>query len=134
MALVQLSLAALFVALVGAAVYLQAYSSAIFYLILAASLLALIVYAMDKVAALENRRRISENRLHLIALAGGWPGALIAQKLFNHKTTKRPFRIVFWITVLINGGVVGWTFTDGGSALLTRGMAEMERLVALLGG
>jgi uncharacterized membrane protein YsdA (DUF1294 family) len=41
-----------------------------------------------------------------LALAGGWPGALLAQQVLRHKSTKREFRQVFWATVLLN--VVGF--------------------------
>ncbi|GAA4031011.1 hypothetical protein GCM10022212_31900 [Actimicrobium antarcticum] len=40
--------------------------------------------------------------MHLLALSGGWPGALIAQQIFRHKTVKEEFRQVFWITVAAN--------------------------------
>ncbi|MGD9578618.1 MAG: DUF1294 domain-containing protein, partial [Syntrophorhabdus sp.] len=36
---------------------------------------------MDKSAARNERWRTQESRLHLFALIGGWPGALVAQKL-----------------------------------------------------
>ncbi|MGH8054296.1 MAG: DUF1294 domain-containing protein [Stenotrophomonas sp.] len=66
------------------------------------SLLALIFYLSDKAAAQGNRWRTPESTLHLIALLGGWPGALLAQGLFNHKTSKRNFQRVFWVTVVFN--------------------------------
>jgi uncharacterized membrane protein YsdA (DUF1294 family)/cold shock CspA family protein len=69
---------------------------------LASSLIAFLAYAIDKSAAKRGARRIQELTLHLWALAGGWPGALIAQQLFRHKSKKRSFRIAFWITVLVN--------------------------------
>jgi len=56
--------------------------------------------------------------LHIFALAGGWPGALVAQKLFHHKTKKLSFRIVFWITVALNCGFLGWLFTPAGTEML----------------
>jgi uncharacterized membrane protein YsdA (DUF1294 family) len=75
---------------------------------LAASLVAFVVYAWDKSAAQGNRWRTKESTLHLIALLGGWPGALLAQKLLRHKSKKQSFLVVFWATVLINCGVLGW--------------------------
>jgi uncharacterized membrane protein YsdA (DUF1294 family) len=45
----------------------------------------------------------------LLALAGGWPGALLAQQLLRHKTSKPGFIAMFWFTVLINVVVfVAW--------------------------
>ena len=70
--------------------------------ITAASLLTLVLYALDKRAALRQRWRIPESRLQLLALAGGWPGALLAQGWLRHKTAKRPFQWVFWLCVAVN--------------------------------
>lgn len=67
-----------------------------------ASLVCLLVYAVDKSAAVTGRRRVPEQTLHLLALAGGWPGAIMAQQLLRHKSNKTAFRIAFWFTVVIN--------------------------------
>ena len=48
-------------------------------------------YGIDKRRAQSNRQRIPEESLHRLALCGGWPGALAGQRLFRHKTQKRPF-------------------------------------------
>ena len=66
------------------------------------SLIAFLAYAFDKSAAINARRRTSENTLHLIALAGGRPGALVAQQVLRHKTGKRRFIYAFWFTVVLN--------------------------------
>jgi len=57
-------------------------------------------YAQDKRSAREGERRISEARLHLTALLGGWPGAFLAQRRFRHKVSKFGFQFVFWAIVL----------------------------------
>ena len=57
-----------------------------------ASLIAFLVYAFDKSAARRDRWRVSEQTLHPLALAGGWPGALIAQRWLRHKSKKASFR------------------------------------------
>jgi len=44
--------------------------------------------------------------LHLLSLLGGWPGALIGQGLFRHKTSKQSFQFMFWLTVAINIGAI----------------------------
>ncbi|QDL55494.1 DUF1294 domain-containing protein [Rhodoferax aquaticus] len=73
------------------------------------SLVAFIAYAVDKSAAVSGRWRTSEQTLHLFSLAGGWPGALIAQQLLRHKTSKQSFVVVFWFTVVLNvGAFVAW--------------------------
>ncbi|MEZ5545489.1 MAG: DUF1294 domain-containing protein [Lysobacteraceae bacterium] len=66
------------------------------------------MYALDKAAAGRDARRTSENSLHLADLLGGWPGALIAQQKFRHKTIKQPFQVVFWITVILNIAGAWW--------------------------
>jgi uncharacterized membrane protein YsdA (DUF1294 family)/cold shock CspA family protein len=72
-----------------------------------ASVVTFLVYAMDKSAAVNGGRRTPEGTLHALALAGGWPGALVAQQLLRHKSSKAEFRQVFWVTVLLNtGGLV----------------------------
>ena len=66
------------------------------------SLLAFFVYAFDKSAARHGRWRTSEGTLHLFALACGWPGALLAQQLLRHKSSKPSFIAAFWATVALN--------------------------------
>ncbi len=68
----------------------------------AASLVAFAAYGIDKSAARRGAARISEQTLLLLGLVGGWPGALVAQQLFRHKTRKRSFRRAFWGTVGVN--------------------------------
>jgi len=58
--------------------------------------------AADKPAASANAQRTPEITLHGLALAGGWPGALLAQQFLRHKSTKQEFRQTFWGTVLLN--------------------------------
>ncbi|MCK5666260.1 MAG: DUF1294 domain-containing protein [Thiotrichaceae bacterium] len=67
-----------------------------------ASLMTFIVYAMDKSAAKKGHWRVKERTLHLLSFVGGWPGALIAQKILRHKSIKQPFRSFFWLTVFLN--------------------------------
>ena len=71
-------------------------------LYLAASVVSFIVYAADKSAAAKGAWRTRESTLHFLSLAGGWPGALLAQQFLRHKSTKQTFRQVFWATVVLN--------------------------------
>lgn len=71
------------------------------------SLITFVVYALDKSAAQDGRRRTPENKLHLLALVGGWPGALAAQNRLRHKSSKTSFLLVFWLTVLLNCSALG---------------------------
>ncbi|MBB6338878.1 uncharacterized membrane protein YsdA (DUF1294 family) [Xanthomonas arboricola] len=90
----------------------------------AASMLAMLVYRLDKSAAQRGRQRTPEATLHLIALLGGWPGALLAQALFRHKSSKATFQLRFWITVVANVAALYWA---------CRQPALMAALHALLG-
>ena len=71
-------------------------------LYLVASISTFLAYAIDKSAAASGAWRISENTLLLLGLAGGWPGAIVAQRVLRHKSVKQPFRTAFWGTVLMN--------------------------------
>ena len=69
---------------------------------LVASIVAFMAYALDKSAAKQGRWRTPESTLHLLGLACGWPGALLAQQLLRHKTSKPSFVSAFWATVVLN--------------------------------
>jgi uncharacterized membrane protein YsdA (DUF1294 family) len=66
-----------------------------------------VAYGLDKRRATNGHRRVPERTLHLLAFLGGWPGALLGQRRFRHKTRKVSFRIVFWAVVALHVAVVG---------------------------
>lgn len=66
------------------------------------SLGCFVAYAIDKSAAREGRWRTSERTLLLLGLLCGWPGAVLAQQWLRHKSSKRSFQVLFWISVAIN--------------------------------
>ena len=72
------------------------------------SLLSFMMYAFDKSAAMNRRWRTSESMLLATGLLGGWPGALVAQGMFRHKSSKASFQSAFWTTVVLNCVAVGW--------------------------
>jgi len=65
------------------------------------NLVAIAFYGWDKLAALLAVARVPERSLHLLALAGGTAGALVAQGLFHHKTSKSSFHLTFWAVVSV---------------------------------
>lgn len=68
-------------------------------------------YRNDKKAALRKEWRTDEVELLTWGLFGGWPGALVAQHQFHHKTRKSDFQIAFWTTVVLNClglAIVAW--------------------------
>ncbi len=71
-------------------------------LYIAASLGCFAAYAADKAAATAGRWRVSEGTLLALGLAGGWPGAIVAQQALRHKSSKASFRARFWCSVVAN--------------------------------
>lgn len=69
---------------------------------LVASVVTFTAYAFDKSSAERGAWRTPESTLHTLSIAGGWPGALLAQQFLRHKSTKAEFRAVFWRTVTMN--------------------------------
>ncbi|TNJ32976.1 DUF1294 domain-containing protein [Arenimonas terrae] len=83
------------------------------------SLASFLMYVLDKAAAGHGAQRTPESTLHLMDLAGGWPGALIAQQTSRHKTVKTSFQSVFWFTVVANLAAVFWLVHSGTARLLS---------------
>ena len=70
------------------------------------SVVAFIVYRVDKRRAAGGDWRVSERTLHTIELLGGWPGAWIAQRVFRHKRHKTKYLVVFWLIVAAH--ILAW--------------------------
>lgn len=68
--------------------------------------LAVVLYGLDKWRARRMKPRISEATLLWTAFLCGWPGALIAMRVFHHKTHKKSFLFVFWFVVALH--VLSW--------------------------
>lgn len=85
------------------------------YWTLGLSVVTFCIYAVDKLAAKARGRRISERMLLTLAVLGGWPGALLSQQVFRHKTTKTSFQLKFFATATLNViGLVLWVKYVGG--------------------
>jgi uncharacterized membrane protein YsdA (DUF1294 family)/cold shock CspA family protein len=80
--------------------------SALFWLFSGASFLTFLLYGLDKLAAKRDAQRTPEQTLQLCALLCGWPGALLAQQIFRHKSSKASFQTVYWLMVVLNIGAV----------------------------
>lgn len=99
---------ALFLAVIGVLVAREMLPLGVLILYLAASAAAVIAYGLDKSAAQTGRWRTAESTLHVLGLIGGWPGALIAQRLFHHKSRKPSFQAAFLTSVALNCGALLW--------------------------
>jgi len=84
------------------------------------SIIAFIAYAWDKSAAEANNWRTQESTLHIIGLLGGWPGGFYAQRWLRHKSSKKQFLRIFWLSVIGNWGILLWFFTEKGAKLVSQ--------------
>lgn len=69
------------------------------------STVTLLVYKWDKHLAMnitQGSTRVPERSLHILALCCGWPGALLAQQWFRHKSKKRRFIVILWFIIVLN--------------------------------
>lgn len=90
-----------------------------------ASVVTYAVYAIDKRRARAGGWRKSGLMLHLFEIAGGWPGAFLAQQHLRHKCSKLSFQVVFWFIVAVHQFIavdylLGWRMTRGTWATIQR--------------
>ena len=111
-------LAISFLLFVGVMVAQNKLPQELLWVLFISNVFAFIAYAKDKSAAKRNKWRIQENTLHLFSLLGGWPAALVAQRVFRHKTSKISFQVTYWITIWLNYGMIVWFLSPDGGALL----------------
>ena len=78
----------------------------LFSYLLAINVSSFLLYGIDKLTALYGFKRVPERLLHLTALLGGLPLAILAQHLFHHKTSKTSFLAAYWLIVLLQAAVV----------------------------
>lgn len=94
-----------------------------------ASCVAYLAYYFDKAAALEGNWRTPESTLHFFGLVGGWPGAMLAQKMLRHKTQKKSFQIVYWVTVVLNCAALGWLLSPTGMHTVNSFVGAARKLI-----
>ena len=70
------------------------------------SLITLAAYSKDKRRAQQDKWRMPESNLHFLELLGGWPGGLIAQRTFCHKSSKQSYQREFGAIVTLHQ--IGW--------------------------
>lgn len=74
--------------------------------LLLVNIFTFLLYGADKYAARSDWQRVPEKTLLIFGLVGGWPGGVIAQQLFRHKTQKQPFKTWFMVSVIVNLAVL----------------------------
>jgi uncharacterized membrane protein YsdA (DUF1294 family) len=74
--------------------------------LLVVNLWTVLRFWQDKTRAVSGERRIPESDLLGLALIGGSPGALLARRLFRHKTRKEPFSTQLFVIVALQAGAI----------------------------
>jgi len=118
--------AVLFLCVVVAAVPMYGLSPLVPLVYGCVSVLTFGFYAVDKWKASRGRWRVTETRLHLLSVIGGWPGAVLAHRYLRHKSRKVGFRRVFWATVVINCAGCAWLLTADGKVALDSLLVSLE--------
>lgn len=111
-------LSLLFLTAITIAFFLGNLPEKLLYIYVGLSVLTFISYAIDKSKAQRGAWRIQESTLHFFSLAGGWPGAALAQQYLRHKSAKQEFRNVFWFSVIVNLGLLIWLYSSTGAKYL----------------
>ena len=83
----------------------------------AMSLLAFILYGIDKSKARRGNGRISERTLLSAAIYGGAVGAFLGRCVFRHKTRKFYFSFIIALSLLLQIGVLVLMFVKIGGAV-----------------
>lgn len=76
-------------------------------LVVVTSVAAFLMYGWDKRQS-KTGGRVPEKRLHALAFLGDWPGAMLGQSYFRHKTQKSEFKIMAWLAAALHVGLVVW--------------------------
>ena len=76
----------------------------------AASVITFLLYGFDKAQSKSGGRRIPEATLHVLALAGGFPGGWAGRSVFRHKTKHGIFIFVLTVSTLLHLGLIYWLF------------------------
>lgn len=86
----------------------------LFYYLVAVNVVTFIVYGLDKWKARRGRWRIPESALLWLAVLGGSPAALLAMRLFRHKTKHSKFRYGVPMILAVQVGVTILLMAKGG--------------------
>ena len=79
--------------------------------LIAINIATFLIYGYDKFISSSDKLRVPELILQILALLGGSPSALMAQKFFRHKTIKSSFQLVYWGIVLMQVGILMWIYS-----------------------
>ena len=86
-------------------------TTVLIYYLLSVNLLTFLAFGIDKWKAKPKRWRITEAALLLLAALGGSPAALLAMRVFHHKTLHKKFRYGVPIILFMQIAVAIYFFT-----------------------
>ena len=99
-----------FIFVVVVTVYLSQKTHFLLAYLISINIATFLLYGYDKFISSGDRLRVPELNLQALALLGGSPLALVAQKFFRHKTIKGSFQLVYWGIVLVQVGILIWVY------------------------
>ena len=67
-----------------------------------------LMYGWDKRQAKNDGWRVPKKRLHVLTLLGGWPGAMLGQSYFRHKTQQNEFKVMTWLAAGLHVALISW--------------------------
>ncbi|HAO52289.1 TPA: DUF1294 domain-containing protein [Candidatus Magasanikbacteria bacterium] len=76
--------------------------------LIAINFVTFIIFGLDKHKSIKNKRRISEKTLWFLSLVGGSLGAMLAMKMFRHKTKKLSFQAILAVILALQILVIYW--------------------------
>jgi Predicted membrane protein len=78
--------------------------------ILFMSIICFTAMGIDKLKAKQNKRRIPEARLFLLAALGGGPGGILGIYVFRHKTLHKNFTIGFPLILVLQLAIIFYSY------------------------
>ncbi len=84
--------------------------------------------------AAKKSSRVPEKILHLCEFAFGFPGAILGQIALHHKSSKKPYQVVFWLIVVVHVAAWTWFFSLPEGTLLWRGGGNFGAVADFFGG
>ena len=77
----------------------------LFYYLIVINIITFILYGLDKLFAIKEKRRISERTLLVLPLIGGIIG-IFSMYIFHHKTKKWYFNLICIISLILWGYLI----------------------------
>ncbi len=72
------------------------------------SVITFVVFGIDKRRAIKKQWRIPEKTLFTLTLCGGFLGEIAGMLAFRHKTKHTSFYVVFFISLILHAGIIGY--------------------------